>query len=190
MHEKKIEYVPGPGQYEGKSKVEGPQYSIYAKRDQKIEQTPGPGDYNSSKKESKGVTIGKRHQQKEAEDMPGPGQYGGGTSSFGKNGMKFGERIETKIQDLPGPGQYDANPLVTKARPQTAAMFSKSKTTRVQNFVGDEDEPGPGHYRYYKPKLAGKGVSFTKDKRDKFNSTYAPGPGSYGGINDWAPGYW
>ena len=40
--------------------MEGPQYSIYQKRDNKIEQKPGPGDYNIPENEKKGVTIGKR----------------------------------------------------------------------------------------------------------------------------------
>lgn len=56
--------------------------------------------------------------------------------------------------------------------------------------IGDEEpEPGPGHYRYYNPQLEGKGVSFTKDRRDKFADNMIPGPGSYGKIQDWAPGY-
>ena len=68
--------MPAPGQYESKSQlIEGPQYSIYQKRDQKIEQTPGPGDYNEPEKEKKGVTIGQRIADKKTEDLPAPGQY-------------------------------------------------------------------------------------------------------------------
>ena len=76
MADKKVEDLPAPGQYELKSYLnEGPQYSIYQKRDQKIEQAPGPGDYNEPVKEQKGVTIGKRLNEKKAEDLPAPGQY-------------------------------------------------------------------------------------------------------------------
>ena len=56
LGDKKTEDLPDPGQYEAWSAiVEGPQYSIYQKRDQKIEQTSGPGDYNEPTKEQKGV---------------------------------------------------------------------------------------------------------------------------------------
>ena len=48
-------------------------------------------------------------------------------------------------------------------------------------------EPGPGHYRYFNHLLEGKGVSFTKERRDK--DTMIPGPGNYGKLDDWAPGY-
>ena len=149
---------------------EGPQYSIYQKRDQKIEQTPGPGDYNEPGKEQKGLTIGKRFADKKAEDLPGPGEYNGSVKAITDRGFKIGTKIESKIELKPGPGEYEANPLVTKPRPQTAAVFSKSKAKRTIE-VEHDDEPGPGQYRYYKPMLAGKGVSFTKDKRDKFNNT-------------------
>ena len=73
---KKAGDLPAPGQYSTKSHlVEGPQYSIYQKRDQKIEQTPGPGDYNEPSQEQKGVTIGQRFGEKKLEDLPAPGQY-------------------------------------------------------------------------------------------------------------------
>ena len=46
LKERAPEDLPAPGQYTEKSYiVEGPQYSIYQKREHKIEQTPGPGDY-------------------------------------------------------------------------------------------------------------------------------------------------
>ena len=76
MADKKVEDLPAPGQYEARSTIqEGPQYSIYQKRDQKIEQTPGPGDYNQPEREQKGVTIGQRIADKKVEDLPAPGQY-------------------------------------------------------------------------------------------------------------------
>ena len=76
LADKKVEDLPAPGQYELKSHLnEGPQYSIYQKRDQKIEQTPGPGDYNEPTQEQKGVTIGQRFGEKKLEDLPAPGQY-------------------------------------------------------------------------------------------------------------------
>jgi hypothetical protein len=187
--EKKFEDLPGPGQYELKSNLEGPQYTMYERRDQKIEHTPGPGEYYSEKKEMKGLTIGQRYKDKKFEDLPGPGQYEGSPSTLQKKGFKIGARLSTKIEEKPGPGQYNGDTLKLKSRPQTAAVFSKSKTKRSKKVDEDDIEPGPGHYRYYNPKLAGKGVSFTKDRKNKFNSTYTPGPGSYGGLNCWAPGY-
>lgn len=135
------------------------------------------------------MTIGQRLRDKAPEELPGPGQYDARVSAIQDKGFKIGGKIETKIESLPGPGQYEADANKVKPRPQTAAVFSKSKSIRNQGPTNEDDEPGPGHYRYYNPNLAGKGVSFTKDKKDKFNSTYSPGPGSYGGLNDWAPGY-
>ena len=42
---KQVEELPGPGMYTQKSYIlEGPQYSMYQKRDSKIESTPGPGN--------------------------------------------------------------------------------------------------------------------------------------------------
>lgn len=140
-----------------------------------------------SESQGKTVTIGQRFKDKKAEDLPGPGQYDKGTTLKDK-GFKFGTKNQTKIEQKPGPGEYDPDLNKVKARPTTAALFSKSKTARNKEPEPD-DEPGPGAYRYYNPNLAGKGVSFTKDRKDKFNATYSPGPGSYGGLNDWAPGY-
>lgn len=116
--------------------------------------------------------------------------YNGSVSAINTNkGFKIGARTKSKIEDRPGPGHYNADPNKIKARPQTAAVFSKSKAPRTKEVVDEDDEPGPGQYRYFNPNLAGKAVSFTKDRKDKFNSTFTPGPGSYGGLNDWAPGY-
>lgn len=46
---KRVEDLPGPGEYTTKTYiVEGPQYSMYQKRDKKVENTPGPGLYFNS----------------------------------------------------------------------------------------------------------------------------------------------
>ena len=74
LQEKAPEDLPAPGQYELKSRViEGPQYSMYEKRETKIESTPGPGEYEDAEEKSKGVTIGERLREKAPEDMPAPG---------------------------------------------------------------------------------------------------------------------
>jgi len=201
IKQRDAEELPGPGNYEGKSHIhEGPQYTISQKFFSKIEQTPGPGDYqvnedmqisgeiNGVKSQGKGVTIGKKFKNREAEELPGPGQYEDSPMKSSR-GFKIGTKLSTRTEDRPGPGQYDADPLKVKYTQKTSALFSKSKAKRGQTIDLDDDEPGPGHYKYYNPKLTGKGVSFTKDRKDKFNNTYVPGPGSYGGLNDWAPGY-
>ena len=76
LREKEAEYIPEPGAYEVRSKiVEGPQYSIYEKREQKIEQTVGPGEYEVKEERKQGVTIGERLREKEADYIPEPGAY-------------------------------------------------------------------------------------------------------------------
>ena len=76
IREKEADYVPEPGAYELKSKlVEGPQYSIYEKREQKIEPTVGPGEYEVKEERKQGVTIGERLWEKEADYVPEPGAY-------------------------------------------------------------------------------------------------------------------
>ena len=108
LREKNAEELPAPGQYEAISQlVEGPQYSIYQKRDQKIEQTPGPGDYNQPEKEQKGVTIGQRFGEKKIEDLPAPGQYS--TKSHIVEGPQYSmyQKREQKLEQKPGPGDYN-----------------------------------------------------------------------------------
>ena len=59
--ERALEDLPAPGQYEIKSRIiEGPQYSIYERREQKIEQTPGPGEYELKEEGAHGFTIGEK----------------------------------------------------------------------------------------------------------------------------------
>ena len=76
LREKEGDYIPEPGAYELKSTlVEGPQYSIYEKREQKIEQTVGPGEYEVKEERKQGVTIGERLREREADYVPEPGAY-------------------------------------------------------------------------------------------------------------------
>jgi len=61
LPEKGFEDLPAPGQYEIKSRInEGPQYSIYERREGKVEQTPGPGEYELREEGAHGFTIGER----------------------------------------------------------------------------------------------------------------------------------
>ena len=61
-----------------------------------------------------------------------------------------------------------------------------SKVEKGVKNVVDEDEPGPGHYKYYKQAEKG-GVTIGKRFRERVE--YTPGPGDYVGMQDWADGY-
>ena len=100
LREKGPEDMPAPGQYEQRSKIqEGPQYSIYEKREHKIEQTVGPGEYEAPQERAKGVTIGERRAEKAPEEVPAPGQYEQ-RSKLGADGPKYsvGEKRPERIE--------------------------------------------------------------------------------------------
>jgi len=67
-------------------------------------------------------------------------------------------------------------------------MFGYSKVEKGLKVESDEFEPGPGHYRYYKPETKSKGFTIGERFKEK-KADNAPGPGSYGGLNEWAEGY-
>ncbi|CAI2384789.1 unnamed protein product [Moneuplotes crassus] len=168
LTEKQVEDMPGPGNYEGKSHIqEGPQYSMYHRRDQKIEQTPGPGDYEYKEKKGKGVTIGARIAQKEAEDMPGPGNYEGKTA-FGE-GPQYSmfERRDQKIEYTPGPGEYEFK----GAKGKGVTIGKKFKSRQA------EDMPGPGNYEGKSHIQEGPQYSMYTKREAKIMQT--PGPGDY-----------
>ena len=175
--------MPGPGAYQERSYLkEGPQYSIYTRRDEKIEQTPGPGDYDEIKKQGKGVTIGVKFKEREQEELPGPGHYEEKSRIVEGPQFSIFSRHESKIEQTPGPGDYNEPEKEMKG----VTIGERYKQREVED---SEIEPGPGHYRYFNPQLEGKGVSFTKERRDKNKDAMVPGPGNYGRLDDWAPGY-
>jgi hypothetical protein len=96
---------PAPGDYEIGSKiVEGPQYSIYQKRNEKIEPTPGPGEYEYHEKEGKGVTIGEKRESKISSDTPAPGQYEIESKIIEGPRYSMYEKRDQKIERTVGPG--------------------------------------------------------------------------------------
>lgn len=109
------EDVPAPGQYEISSKIqEGPQYSIYEKREHKIERTVGPGEYEAPQEQTKGVTIGEKHRERVPEDLPAPGQYEISSKVIEGPTYSIGEKRYQKIERTVGPGEYEAPQEQTK----------------------------------------------------------------------------
>ena len=108
LREKEADYIPEPGAYEVRSKiVEGPQYSIYEKREQKIEPTVGPGEYEVKEEKAKGVTIGERLREKEADYVPEPGAYEIKSRIIEGPTYSIGEKRIEKIEQIVGPGEYE-----------------------------------------------------------------------------------
>ncbi|MBK8156476.1 MAG: hypothetical protein IPK55_11010 [Streptococcus sp.] len=106
--EKGFEDGPAPGQYTVKSSIgEGPQYSIYERRETRVEQTPGPGEYELKEEGGKGVTIGERLKERKPEDLPAPGQYEIKSRIIEGPQYSVGEKRYTKIEQTPGPGEYE-----------------------------------------------------------------------------------
>jgi len=114
--------------------VEGPQYSIYERREQKIESTPGPGEYESKEEGAHGFTIGERLKERRPEDLPAPGQYE--LRSHIVEGPQYSiyERREKKIETTVGPGEYE----LTEEKRQGFTIGEKLKERRP------EDLPAPG----------------------------------------------
>ena len=115
---KEPEDLPGPGNYEDKNKKfggEGPQYSMYPKRDEKYNDNPGPGQYEASEEKQKGISMGERVRAREADELPGPGNYEE-KGKIGKDGPQYsmGNRRPEKYNDNPGPGQYEEHRKRTK----------------------------------------------------------------------------
>ena len=166
--DKKVEDLPAPGQYEARSTIqEGPQYSIYQKRDQKIEQTPGPGDYNQPEKEQKGVTIGKRINDKKVEDLPAPGQYEARSTIQEGPQYSIYQKRDQKIEQTPGPGDYN--------QPER-----EQKGVTIGQRIADrkiEDLPAPGQYSTKSALVEGPQYSIYQKREQKIEQT--PGPGDY-----------
>ncbi|MBK8156550.1 MAG: hypothetical protein IPK55_11410 [Streptococcus sp.] len=71
LKERDPEDLPGPGNYELKSKIqEGPQYSMLAKRDNKYNDNPGPGQYEAQEFKAKGIKMGEKLKDRAPEDLP------------------------------------------------------------------------------------------------------------------------
>ena len=167
------EELPGPGNYEQKSHiVEGPQYSIYQKREGKIEQTPGPGDYEDLKEQKKGVTIGERLRDRAPEDMPGPGNYEG--KSYIKEGPQYSiyQRREGKVEQTPGPGDYED----LKEQPKGVTIGERLKDR------APEELPGPGNYDQKSRLVEGPQYSIYQKREGKVEQT--PGPGDYEDLKE------
>ena len=168
FEDKQAEEIPGPGNYQAKSHIaEGPQYSIYQKRDNKIEQTPGPGDYNNPEKEQKGVTIGRRITEREGDDLPGPGNYQDKTH-IGE-GAKYSiyQKREQKIEQTPGPGEYEELSEAKKG-----VVIGK----RIQEREAEE-LPGPGNYEGNT--YVGEGPQYSMYPKREHKIDFTPGPGDY-----------
>jgi len=146
---------------------EGPQYSMYPKREQKIEFTPGPGDYEQLSKSGQGVSIGKRYEDKIAEEIPGPGNYQ--TKSQFSEGPKYSiyQKRQGKIEQTPGPGDYEQ----PKKKGKGVTIGKKMKSKKP------EDLPGPGNYKEISHIQEGPKYSIYTKRTTKIDLT--PGPGDY-----------
>ena len=76
LKDKPLEDLPRPGAYQEKSFIkEGPQNSIYMRREHKIEQNSRSRRLRWNQKSGKGVTIGVKFKDHEQEDLSGPCNY-------------------------------------------------------------------------------------------------------------------
>lgn len=177
--------MPGPGQYQLKSTLEGRGVHIAGKNPEKItERAPGPGQYepkdNPKHKSGPSFTIGgvTGDQSNPNKNFPGPGTYGapdrpsttGGNFRFGTEERKG---LGTK-NDMPGPGQYTL--------PSRVGNEGKSiiMTGRHEDKV-NSNQVGPGQYQMPStisgPKYSmGAGEKGTKLNKDSLNN---PAPGTY-----------
>ena len=129
--------MPAPGQYELKSHiVEGPQYSIYERREKKIETTVGPGEYEITDEKGKGFTIGEKLKERRPEDLPAPGQYEIKSRIIEGPQYSVGEKRYQKIEQTPGPGEYEL--IEEKGQGVTIGERYKERAP--------EDVPAPGQY--------------------------------------------
>jgi len=120
--------IPGPGQYDVKSRVggEGPSYGIRGRhQDPQGDQKPGPGNYNPRDDITKYATpgtkmgSGQRDGLVKGNDMPGPGNYDlsnnyhkGKEISFGQG--KRDNSMEKQTRGNPGPGTYKSSSFMGK----------------------------------------------------------------------------
>jgi hypothetical protein len=174
--------IPGPGQYQLKSTLEGRGGYLAGKNIEKIkERAPGPGQYdNLYYKSGPAFTIGgvKGDQSHPNKDFPGPGTYGsperpnttGGSYRFGNEERKG---LGTK-SDIPGPGQYTI-PSNVGNEGKSIIMSGRYETKLDTNKVG------PGQYQFPQtvsgPMYSmGVGEKGTKLNKDAMNN---PPPGAY-----------
>jgi hypothetical protein len=174
--------IPGPGQYQLKSTLEGRGGYLAGKNIENIkERAPGPGQYdNLSYKSGPAFTIGgiKGDQSHPNKDFPGPGTYGsperpnstGGSYRFGNEERKgLGNK-----SDMPGPGQYTI--------PNNVGNEGKNITMsgRYETKL-DTNKLGPGQYQFSQKASGpmysmGAGEKGTKLNKDAINN---PPPGAY-----------
>jgi hypothetical protein len=79
-------------------------------------------------------------------------------------GWTIGEKRPDHIEHTPGPGDYD--PKLIEHNEGTAT-FGMSKVEKGLKIEGDEFEPGPGQYRYYKPETKSKGFTIGERFKEK-----------------------
>jgi hypothetical protein len=178
---------PGPGQYQLKTTLGGPNVHIGSKIPEKgFERSPGPAAYNppSDQKYKSGpafsISGGKGDVHNPNKDMPGPGTYDSPERPH-TSGYSFSKDTRKDLanaKDEPGPGQY-AVPGKMGTEGKSIKMAGRYEEKQDLNQVG------PGQYQMPStiggPKYSmGAGEKGTKLNKD---SMLNPPPGTYD-IND------
>lgn len=175
--------LPGPGQYQLKTTLGGPNVYIGTKSPEKnVEKSPGPAAYNPNADykyksgPSFSITGAKGDTLVTNKDMPGPGTYDS-SPERPKTAYTFGTGNRGNLanaKDFPGPGQY--------AVPSTIGHDGKNIIIAGRHEIKQNtNDVGPGQYQLPStisgPKYSmGAGEKGTKLNKD---SLLNPAPGTY-----------
>eukprot|EP00343_Euplotes_focardii_P006712 CAMPEP_0205819792 /NCGR_PEP_ID=MMETSP0206-20130828/2253_1 /ASSEMBLY_ACC=CAM_ASM_000279 /TAXON_ID=36767 /ORGANISM="Euplotes focardii, Strain TN1" /LENGTH=827 /DNA_ID=CAMNT_0053113753 /DNA_START=39 /DNA_END=2522 /DNA_ORIENTATION=- len=195
--------MPGPGQYEVRSKAgnDAPSYGMRGRyEDHKGDMKPGPGNYNPKDEVTRvgppGTVMGsgQRSNLGGKGDGPGPGNYDlnnknnkGKEYSFGI-GQRNDGSLEKRAKGLPGPGQYQP-PSFMGNNNKGCIITGKPHDKAIESL------PGPGAYQSPQ-KRNGPAYSLsghrTEDPQLREKSKMPP-PGCYNpddsGIKHNSPGF-
>ena len=175
--------VPGPGQYDMNTTLEGKGVHIASKIPERIfERAPGPGQYapKENPKFQNGPSFsiggGGGDQAIPGKDMPGPGTYDS-PERPGTNGFRFGGEERSGLaskRNAPGPGRYSL-PSRIGNEGKNIVIAGRHEEKKDINQVG------PGQYKL--PSSIG-GPKFSMGSGDKGtklnkNAVENPPPGTY-----------
>jgi hypothetical protein len=175
--------APGPGQYQLKTTLGGPNVHIGEKIAERVyDRAPGPGTYeqknNPNHKAAPSFSIsgvtGEQHMP--TRGMPGPGTYES-PERLNDTGFKFGSEQRKGLaskHEAPGPGQYSI-PSRVGNEGKSVLMAGRHEIKQNTNQVG------PGQYQLqstlkgpqYSMGVGEKGTKLNKD------SLTNPPPGTY-----------